>query len=601
MRWGLLFLGISLTPLVEGAEKPLPEVVAVRELRSTLLEKKKADQALLASILADGIQRGLWRAEDRAQAEADLERPEPAPSRISLASKAADSSSVNEGGSAVPDPLRDILSVKAWARRNREVIDAMVEQTFTMEYTLLADFAEKSWCDARTMADLAPAAEALAEVRARDSARWELEQAKMARIVDYGDAFGVRKLTLIGPPQSGGPLLAQLDPAFYFHTIVASEDGFLPPDPAVDIHAYRRWREMWNRLVQVKHYFAQRPRVQARFAALEARYQETDWKIEQAIVDLLRRDAPASDYVPVLQPVLASPPFVPGLLRVRLTEKSDRDYRAFVRLFDHEGRPHQLPPPEDLPFGAYVAIWQLRDAEASGRRENIEQAQLRVDGKVGLVRPELAKLLAARKAARLPVKKGPETVTEPREPASAMEALLVCLESPSGKTNINEDAYFGDPLRAALQRLSDGSNAIGLQNQSGYWSQAFNWRFALGGLRDRAAREQLAKILKAEPASTGAGVALSVLWSAALEAAIARESFDEADRLLAAANCFGVFPDEQSRRWGELLPQLRSLSEKGQDKQVVRQLGLRILGSSLSEAATGLAAARLKALTAEGK
>lgn len=581
---------VSLVVLIAAragaAVEPPPELAAVREFRKTLIETRAADQALLKSILAEGVKNGLWTADDTLRVEASfikLEETKPRSGGFRYRGRFVLPGFALYASLAA---LRTIDNSQRWTDFTRAVLDELIENTFLTESSLAADFAEKVWCEARSLEELKPARAVLEEVRKSDLESWNASPNVLGSSADKH---------------------FQIFEASQVHSIIGSEDGFLPPDPASDINGYRRWQERWMGLVREKHPFVERPRAWARFAALEARFLDVDLHMGNQLLELLQRDAPASEFPAVLKPYQSSP-------AVRQDGAARQAYRIAFKdgqfvLDENQPESRGVPLVTDYStFGAYAVIWELRVAEESGDVGAIAQAQARVDQVRSLLRPALAGALAERKAKRLAAATKTEGGPEGQRPATSTEILLAKLEAPpmkpvegaSGRADAGTRPY-DVRLAAEIRGLADERPSGGDETLTSYWIAAISARFELADLRDRAAREQVAAVLKIAPNSMDKTAPLSVLWDEALDAVVKKGRYDDGDRLVWMARVFGAFSEEQMNRWATALPLLHSLREKGQDKRRTKDICRQILSQPYGLGVIEQASARLKSLRAGGK
>ncbi len=404
------------------------------------------------------------------------------------------------------------------------------------------DYAEEIWLAARTPADLDPAIRVL-------------QQARLSIEMSWGIVNQARGQGGTNPPRNNsrpGSLLEREAVDIYdFLSVLMSPEPFFLPDPAEHPAAFAAGHALWPDLARIGHAFTLRPAIADRHQRHAAVYQNLLLTAGRRLHELIEQNAPAAEFEPPYLQWLAlttQPPPAPQPPAYRKPGETYHidDYRNLAA----RGQPRRdvgqsRPPPE---AAAYRAWLTLRQAEEAADREKIRVARADLKKESATLPDSTSAYLAARD--RTDAKHPPKT----DEKAAPADALLARLRGFLSQEN-DGDSSAAKALLDAWEALRNDADARppaeAISSLAEYWAalSMHPGSRTLFALRDRAARQLLARLYPAEAALPTSTTPLITELRERLTAALTGGSAELAGKLLALDAAGTFLPPAEHQAW----------------------------------------------------
>lgn len=467
----------------------------------------------------------------------------------------------------------------AWLGYRVDVLRHLREEARRILRSAALDYAEKAWLSARTPADL-------------ETANRVVSQAWIS--IDGGDFPFTRRTppTTTQPPNPPGVSEQDRADIYDFLSVLKSEEPFFLPDPSENPAGFAAGQALWLELANIRHAFTLRPAMVVRHAHHHAIFVGLLLAAGQRLNELIEHDATAAQFEPSYLEwrALAVPP-PSRQARPFGSPLAIEDYRNLAALSRSGGPagPHRSPPPA---AAAYAAWFELRKAEEAAAPDRIAKARDTLEKERSTLSTSTSAYLASRLSARTTA---PALIPQDNvQPVEALIAQLRALLMPE-KDRPRPD---GAAVLARWKALHSGTGAATEEDRNGlqnFWPDLATrpGSRALFALRDRAARQLLARLYPTDAALATSAVPLSTELRERLTAAITTGSAERTGKLLALDAAGNFLPPVEHLAWAReatVLSNAAALLTSG-DRNAARTAYLQVI-RHLTEPALGEFAAR---------
>ena len=456
------------------------------------------------------------------------------------------------------------------------------------------DYAEQTWLTAEKPADLEPAIRQLTETKAAQADYWHL-------ISSFRSNYRFTKPPTFPPFYKS--LYRELANVYDFLSVLTSPEPFFLPDPALDPAGFADGRSLWPTLVEVGHAFTLRPAILARYLDCQERLLALQQAQRTALDALILREASAAEFEPPYQRYLLSiQPAKPRPLRPPFpTAALISDYRDIAALGNFTGsfatRETERQVLSHYPdLEAYGDWLSLLHAEQTGNASHLRSAREKLLKTRSYLPPSLSAHLGPRLDGRAkPASNAPSETATPAAPP--VDTLLAYLR---GLVAADEDRGQDDAkaLIAAWEKVRDGTSATDSSDADraqNFWLAVSSrpGSRALFALRDRAARQLLARLYPAENTLATATTPLATELRERLAAALTAGPADLTGSLLALDAAGNFLPPTEHLAWARDAAMLRNAATllAADQRAAARTAYLQAI-QQLSEPALGEFAAR---------
>ena len=391
-----------------AAETP-GQIAAFGEIVLSILPQAATERAACESMLAVGVEQGMWNEEEKRAAEDWLSYVfgDVAPETPGEKSPASEPDSrwqqIVQRAIRPVDPTAATSPVLLWLRERFGALKGIRETVLACMIHSAVEAAESAWLSAKSADDLASALRGIGEVKAVLGFKWP-EIAN--RHGDSSQGEFVRQFRITYGTQDVWDL-------HDCWSIIGSPEPLLLPDPVADPASFALARRNWLGLIQTSHHFVKRPAVNRRFTELNNRFHAQFADIERDLDAAILRDAPAAEFenqfkrlqshlVPATLPDRAFKISPNGNARGPLAD-TPPDYRTrlsrqpmnLAHIILPDGREER-----ELRCDADYAGWlEWRKATEEGNAERIQKAKTALLTKVNTFVPRVAGYLGKRLAA----------------------------------------------------------------------------------------------------------------------------------------------------------------------------------------------------------